>query len=71
MVKLVKEFVGDRPSFRLAIAQGDAIEEGKWLYDLVKQTFPNAESILFGPISPALVVHTGPGLLGIGVQLLD
>ncbi|MGF1945309.1 DegV family protein, partial [Enterococcus casseliflavus] len=27
--------------------------------------------ILFGQISPALVVHTGPGLLGIGIQLLE
>lgn len=71
MVRLVKEFVGDHPSFRVAVAQGDAMEEGKWLCEFVQQTFPQAESVLFGPISPALVVHTGPGLLGIGVQLLD
>ncbi len=71
MIRLVKEFVGDHPSIRIAVAQGDALEDATWVYDVVKKTFPQAKTVLFGPISPALVVHTGPGLLGIGVQLLD
>ena len=32
--------------------------------------FPNTKEILFGTISPALVVHTGPGLLGMGIQVI-
>ena len=37
----------------------------------LEQEFPQVKEIFFGQISPALVVHTGPGLLGVGVQLLD
>jgi fatty acid-binding protein DegV len=36
----------------------------------MRKEFPGAEKIYFGQISPALVVHTGPGLLGLGIQIL-
>lgn len=71
MIQLVQEVIGTHPHFRLAVAQGDAMEEALWVKQLLEEKFPQAKEILFGPISPALVVHTGPGLLGIGVQLLD
>lgn len=67
-VELVREFIGDTNDFRLAVAQGDALEEAKLMHTRLKQEFPQAKEILFGQISPALVVHTGPGLLGIGMQ---
>lgn len=70
MIQLTEKFIGDASNYRLAIAQGDALEEGLWLKDEMKRRFPNAKDILFGDISPALVVHTGPGLLGLGVQIL-
>ncbi|MEI5992802.1 DegV family protein [Candidatus Enterococcus mansonii] len=69
--ELVKSFVGDHKKFVLAVAQGQAVEEAEAFYDRLKKQFPQAEKIYFGTISPALVVHTGPGLLGIGIQLLD
>lgn len=71
MIQLVQEVIGIHRHFRLAVAQGDAMEEALWVKQLLEEKFPQAKEILFGPISPALVVHTGPGLLGIGVQLLD
>ena len=71
MIKVVKEFIGDHPKFRLAVAHGDALEEGLEVQKKLAAAFPKAESVLFGTISPALVVHTGPGLLGIALQLLD
>ncbi|KAF1302429.1 DegV family protein [Enterococcus saccharolyticus] len=71
MIQLVQEVIGMHRHFRLAVAQGDAMEEALWVKQLLEEKFPQAKEILFGPISPALVVHTGPGLLGIGVQLLD
>lgn len=70
-VELVRKFVGDHKKIVLGVAQGRAEEEAKELYDKLKETFPQAEKIYFGTISPALVVHTGPGLLGVGVQILD
>lgn len=71
MVKIVKDFVGEHSKIHLAVAHGDALEEGQKLRDELKKVFPQVEEILFGMISPALVVHTGPGLLGMAVQLLD
>lgn len=69
-IQLIEEFIGGQPKFRLAVAHGAALEEAKAIETALKEKFPNVE-IFFGQISPALVVHTGPGLLGIGVQLLD
>ena len=45
--------------------------EAKEMKTRLEQEFPQVKEIFFGQISPALVVHTGPGLLGVGVQLLD
>ncbi|MGC6770241.1 DegV family protein [Enterococcus sp. LJL51] len=68
---LIKEFIGTHKKVVLAVAHGQAEEEARSFYQKLKDNFPQAEEIYFGTISPALVVHTGPGLLGIGIQLLD
>lgn len=70
LVEIVEEFVGNHQEFRLAVAQGDAMEEALALKAKLEQKFPNTKEILFGTISPALVVHTGPGLLGMGIQII-
>lgn len=70
-VELVKQYIGNHKQFRLAVAQGDALTEAKEMKTRLEQEFPQVKEIFFGQISPALVVHTGPGLLGVGVQLLD
>lgn len=70
-VELVKQYIGNHKQFRLAVAQGDALAEAKEIKTRLEQEFPQVKEIFFGQISPALVVHTGPGLLGVGVQLLD
>jgi DegV family protein with EDD domain len=49
---------------KLFILQGGALEEGKKLYDSFLN-MTNVTSLHFSDISPALGVHTGPGLLGI------
>lgn len=51
---------------KIFIMQGGALEEGKKMYD----AFVNAKNVTdlgFTDISPALGVHTGPGLLGISI----
>lgn len=67
----VKEAVGDAKVFNLAVAHGALEEEAIEMKARFEREFPNAQEIYFGQISPALVVHTGPGLLGIGVQILE
>ncbi|EOT45936.1 MULTISPECIES: DegV family protein [Enterococcus] len=71
LLKLLKADIGQHKNYRIAVAHGDALEEGEWVRSLVQETFPEAKEVLFGTISPALVVHTGPGLVGLGVQLFD
>lgn len=70
-IELVKKFVGDHKKIVLGVAQGKAEEEAKEFYNKLLEAFPHAEKMYFGTISPALVVHTGPGLLGVGIQILD
>lgn len=70
-VSYVKERVGTAKVFNLAVAHGDAKEEATEMMARLKEEFPQAQQICFGQISPALVVHTGPGLLGVGVQVLE
>ena len=70
-VELVKQYIGNHKQFRLAVAKGDALAEAKEMKTRLEQEFPQVKEIFFGQNSPALVVHTGPGLLGVGVQLLD
>ncbi|EOF57697.1 DegV family EDD domain-containing protein [Enterococcus hirae EnGen0127] len=70
-VSYVKERVGTAKVFNLAVAHGDAKEEATEMMARLKEEFPQAQQIYFGQISPALVVHTGLGLLGVGVQVLE
>ncbi len=70
-MNLVKEFIGSAKSYNLAVAHGHAEVEAKEMEERMRKEFPGAEKIYFGQISPALVVHTGPGLLGLGIQILE
>jgi DegV family protein with EDD domain len=49
---------------KIFVLQGGALDEGKKLFDSFTG-MTNLTSINFGDISPALGVHTGPGLLGV------
>lgn len=71
-LELVKQFAASHKKYRLAVAHAGAENEAREMARLLKDMLPNAvEEVLFGEISPALVVHTGPQLLGVGVQVLD
>ena len=68
--ELVTNFIGEAPvpfGSRSRCGRG----RSKAMMERLKAAFPQAEEIYFGTISPALVVHTGPGLLGVGIQLLN
>lgn len=56
--------------YRLAIANGDADEDARHVMAELKRLLPDCGDIIVSDVSPALVVHTGPGLIGIGVQAL-
>lgn len=56
--------------YNIAVVHGDAREEAEALLAQLKQRLPNFRYEIDGPLTPSLVVHTGPGLIGIGVQVL-
>lgn len=62
---------GSGKRYRFGVVHGDAEEEARALYEAMCEACPDAVDGFFGQITPALVVHTGPGLIGVGVQVLD
>lgn len=72
-IELVEEFSKNAQSYNLAIAYGgeEAREEAERVAKELVAALPNGKSLIMGQISPALGVHTGPGLIGVGIQVLD
>lgn len=64
------EFAEGAKEFNIAVVQGAAREEGAALMAAMKERLPNFRYAIEEVLTPALVVHTGPGLIGIGVQRL-
>jgi DegV family protein with EDD domain len=56
--------------YNITVMHGAAKEEADALLATAKKRLPNYRIAIEGQITPALVVHTGPGLIGIGVQVL-
>ncbi|RDB59305.1 DegV family protein [Gordonibacter sp. 28C] len=52
----------------MAVVNGDAVEEAAAVRAELGARVSNVDTWYEGQISPVLVVHTGPGLIGIGVQ---
>lgn len=53
----------------IAFAHGDAMDELTKIKDDVLNRLSIVKDVYVGPVSPALGVHTGPGLIGIAVQI--
>lgn len=72
-IALVEEFAANAKKYNLAVAYGGetALKEAEAIRTELKKRLSHYENFFFDQISPALGVHTGPGLIGIGVQILD
>ncbi len=64
------EYVAGAEEYNITVMHGAAQEEADALLAEMKERLPDARITIEGQITPALVVHTGPGLIGIGVQRL-
>lgn len=68
-VKLVAAIAEKHPKVRFAVSHTSAYAD---LYDRMEQALrervANAVEIVRSDISPALLVHTGPNLVGVAVQ---
>ena len=68
---LASAFAKDHRRYAVAIMHSAAAEEAEFLQQELLQRLPDPQMIITGQISPTLIVHTGPGLIGIGVHILD
>jgi DegV family protein with EDD domain len=62
------EYAADAKEYVITVMHGAAKEEADALLAEMKKRLPNYRLAIEGQITPVLVVHTGPGLIGIGVQ---
>ena len=67
VMELAQKFAEGCPKVMLAIMHGGAAEEAEALVSEIKKKIPQGTISVFGQISPALGVHTGPGLIGVCV----
>lgn len=72
-IDLAKEFAGNAKKYNLAIAYGGktAKAQVQEIRAELQKQLPHFEHTFEGEVSPALGVHTGPGLIGIGISILE
>ncbi|MEG2537984.1 MAG: DegV family protein [Clostridium sp.] len=63
MIEPLMKFL-DTSKADVSILDGMATEDAQYLYNKVKE-HPNVNSIMITQITPSLVVHTGPGSIGV------
>jgi DegV family protein with EDD domain len=68
VIELALEYAKDASSVTLSIAHGNAIDDANDVKKEMIEQLKSVSSVFVGPVSPALGVHTGPGLIGICVQ---
>lgn len=68
VVELALEFAKDAPSVTLSIAHGNALEDAQDIKAEMIAQLSQVTNVFVGPVSPALGVHTGPGLIGVCVH---
>ncbi len=71
LIELAKEQIQDGKSFNLCMSNGGAGAEFQQFKTMVLESIPNAHTVYETDISPTLGVHTGPGLLGLGIQIIE
>ncbi|MDO5022755.1 MAG: DegV family protein [Eubacteriales bacterium] len=65
--KYAKKYV----NFYVMVSHGNAKEEAQKILDELKLLLPNATNFFMTDLSPALGVHTGPGMVGAGIYPID
>lgn len=71
IMEIARAKVGNHKNYYIALCHGDSLDEMLQMKEELKDLISNAKIYSEGQISPVLGVHTGPGLLGIGVMILE
>lgn len=69
LINLIKEST-NKSKINLAVMHGAAPEDAEIILEAVRG-LPNIQETCTGQISPAMVVHTGPGLVGVVIEYLN
>ena len=64
------EYADGAKEYNVAVMHGAAKQEADEILAAVKAQLPDFGLAIEGQMTPVLVVHTGPGLIGIGIQRL-
>ena len=70
-VEMAKKFAKGMKRYNVAVVSGNMVEEAAKITQQLRALLPNAELVIEGQISPTLGVHTGPELIGVGVQRIE
>lgn len=68
VVELALEYAKEASSVTLSIAHGNALQDALDIKTEMVSQLKKVSNVFVGPVSPALGVHTGPGLIGICVH---
>ena len=71
MIDIATEYASKGKLYNLAVVHGGAAEDAEKVKEKLLSKLSKYNNVFEGQISPALGVHTGPGLVGIGVQILE
>lgn len=66
LLECVTEFAGNR-KVKLALMNGDAAQTAERVKPTIANLIPNGNVVVDKQITATMAIHTGPGLLGIGV----
>jgi DegV family protein with EDD domain len=67
VIELSAQALQGREVARLAIVQVDALEQAQEFESLVRASLPCPEEILIAELTPGLSVHSGAGMVGLGI----
>lgn len=70
-IDLAMDFAKTGEKYNVAIVHGDGEEEANKIKKSMLPSLPHCNIFVEGQISPALGVHTGPGTVGIAIQLIS
>ena len=70
-IELALKLAGDHKRYNVAIMNGAAKELAADIKKEILPKLPNVDIFIEEQVTPVLGVHTGPGTIGIGVQILE
>lgn len=66
LMDILKDYIGDKKAY-LAIMNGDGTRYLDIIRARIKEMFPQCEVVVDKQITATMAIHTGPGLIGVGV----